>query len=324
MTTDFKHKLIIYSGIVLILVALILIIKWQRDIIAKQTYIEGSLVTLKKLPDSVTRSESSYVSKDDLKTFAKDLDLKLGPIQNDLNKLGADVKTIGYIRVETKGKQENNIPSNKTEPKPATDPVDQNSANEYLKNTQVLKLNEPFSNNSVPFGDVKFSAWRTNPWDLNVYPRNYTVVNVLGEDENGRHYVYNKFSIDVNGKSYNLDIANAKMVEEYPPSSFRFSPKLTMGIDAGVYLTNPRFEFAPNLELFLFSKGRTKVLPTWMFAGVGVNYQMHDKSVGLVLSPVDYNMGDVLPVITNLYLGPSLSFDMKGNFALLGGLHVTL
>ncbi len=323
---NWKWKLAGIVGITAIILGLLVIIKYQRDMINKQEAIQTSFLDQKKIGDT-TRAETSYVTAEDLDRIADEIDLNLDPIRADLKSLNADVKGVQVIRVVTPGAVTTNVASTTTTPGPAkevekiipgTDPFG------YQKNTQVLKLEEPFTDKKIPFGEVKFSAFRDKPWDVTVSGRKYSVVNVLGQDDDGKHYTYSKFMVEVDGKTYNIDVTKNRFVEEYPESKFRFNPNLFLGLDFGTYVSNPEFEAIPSLGVSLFSYGKTKVLPTWTFLGLGVGYEMNGRNLVFVLSPVDYNLGDVLPLVKNLYIGPAVGYDINGDFSVLGGIRVNL
>jgi hypothetical protein len=331
---DWKAKLGIAAGVVALIAALCFVIWYQRQLLNKQAALESQIVEMQRLQDGIVRSQASYVSKDDLKKFAKDSNIDLGPIQDDLKKLHAEIQGINRTVVVTPGFIGTNLPSTNVTPNPNptqapkcpdgtecpnTDPFG------YMKSTQELKLEEPFNDKEkVPWGTVKFSAWRDKPWDLSVSPREYSAVTVLSVDDNGRHFVHNKISIKVDGKEHTLPITDSKFVEQYPESSFRFDPSLYLGVDAGLMFKSVRGEVTPNLQMFLFSYGQTKVNPDWIFLGLGIGYETQQNNIGFVLSPADYNIGKLLPLIDNLYLGPTLSIDAAGNVGLLGGLRVGL
>lgn len=321
-----KIKLGIILGSIALISALLLIIKWQYDIIKRQEVIQNSLVEMKKLPGGITRAEDKYVSSDDINKLAKDLNLKIDPIRDDLKKLNADVKGIQVVNVISSGTKQNNISSTNTEPRVNPPIIDAKSDPfGYQKSVQVLKLEEPFPDNKkVPLGEVKFSAWREKPWDLTLKQRKYTIVNVLGQDEDGRHYVYNRFGIDVDGKQYTIDIKDAKYIEEYPKSKFNFNPRLYLSLDFGTYISHPEFELTPNLQLALFSYGKTKINPEWTFLGLGVGYEVKHDTLSVLISPANYNIGQHIPFTKNIYVGPAISFDVHGDFAILGGIRVGL
>lgn len=325
---DWKTKFGIAAGVVLLFAALLFVIWYQQKLLNKQAALETQIVEMKRLQDGVVRAQASYVSKDDLKRFAKDNNVNLKPIQDDLKKLNAEIQGINQVVLVTPGYSGTNLPSTSTTPRVDKEPgsvVPNNDRFGYLKNTQELKLEEPFGNGvTVPWGKASFSAWKEKPWGLSVSPREYSAFTVLSTDDNGRHFVHNKLIIKSEGKDYTLPITSSKFIEKYPEASFRFDPSLYLGIDVGATFKPVRAELTPNLQLFLFSYGQTKTNPDWVFLGLGAGYETQSNNLGLVLSPVDYNLGKVLPLVDNFYIGPTLSVDTTGNVGLLGGVRVGL
>jgi hypothetical protein len=173
----------------------------------------------------------------------------------------------------------------------------------------------------VPFGKVGFSAWQQNPWSLEVLPREYSSVTVLGQNEDGRHYAYSRFQITTDGKTHTIPITDARIVEEYPSPKFRFNPRLYLGVDGGLIANPPgHAEVMPNIGLSFFSYGRTKTSPTWSFLTVGVGYATQTQAPVLMVAPVNYNVAKHIPFMDNLHLGPSVSVDVDSNVGLyLGG-----
>lgn len=311
-------------GVIVLIVILLIVVKWQHDQLISQK--DTSALEMKQLRDDIVRAQTQYVSKEDIEKFAKNSNIDLVPIKEDLDKLHAQVKGISNITVKTPGYSGSNLPSSSVvarEGKPATVGYDPYG---YLTNAQVLKLQEPLSNSKeVPFGEVQFKAWEPKPWGLQVYPRSYNVTSVLGEDESGKHYTYHKFTVTTNGETYPIQISDAKFIEEKPDSKFRFSPRLYLSVDGGGYVYPAlKWEVLPSLEVALFSYGRTKVDPDWVFLGVGLGYASQAKSLGIALTPVRYNIAHHLPLVENLFIGPTVMVNTTGGFAVLGGIGVGL
>lgn len=318
-----KTKVLIVTVIVVVISALLYVVKLQNDLIKRQESIEKSFVEQKELADNISRSQSSLVTKKDLEKFAKENKIDLTPIIKDLKKLDAKVKGVQTVRVISSGYSGNDLSSDSTTSNPNPEPIDPKNPDPhgYLKNRQVLKLEEPFGEKKVPIGEVGFSAWKEKPWDLKIEPRQYNVVNVLGMDEKGRHYTYSKFFIvDSDGTSYDVKITDSKFREELPSKKFRLSPRLYAGIDAGAYVTDVSGAVIPNLQLSLFSLGLTKNNPDWTFIGLGFGYEIIRRDFSLVLSPVSYNIGNHLPLVNNIYIRPTVSLTSTGDFTILGGL----
>lgn len=321
---DWRTKVLIGGILVTVLAAMGVIIKYQYDIIQKQKEIETTILK-KDLGNDVTRSETDFVTKKDLEAFDKSLDLKMKPIIDDLENLGAKNIGTNVIKVITTGTNTTNQGSTTTgniNPEPPKQPTDEFG---YLKKEQLYKLNEKFSDGTlVPVGTVGFSAWSPKPWSENTVPRTYESVNVIGTDENGKHYNYSRFTILVDGKRYPVKIDDAKFVQELPSGGFKLNPRFYAGIDAGAYFTNVSGALTPNLELSLFSYGMTKTDSDWIFVNLGLGYEAFLKRFDFIFNPVSYNIGHHLPLVNNVFLGPSISVDNHGSFAIYMGLRFGL
>jgi hypothetical protein len=289
-------------------------------------FIETSVVESKQLSDGVVRAQSNYVTKADMERLIKDQGLDLAEIKKDLQKLGADVVAINTVKVITPGFFGNNIPTTTTTPNPDPPQPGQPVLDQfgYLQATQWLTLTEPFEDGTkVSFGKAGFSAWQQNPWSLEVLPREYSSVTVLGQNEDGRHYAYSRFQITVDGKTYTVPIAEPQIVEEHPKPKFHFNPRLYLSVDGGVVVNPPTHaEITPNLGLSFFSYGQTKTSPTWSFLTVGVGYATQTKAPVVVIAPVSYNIAKHIPFMDNLHIGPSVSVDFEANVGLYFGARV--
>lgn len=325
-------------GLILaILIALLFIIWYQRKIIERQRRIETSMVEMRELRDGSVRNKAVYATEEQLRDFARETGISLKAIRADAKKLGADVKGISHIKVITPGIVRTEVASTgstlRPEPVPTVtaecpDGTEVQCENPdkfgYLGKTETLKLEEPFANGkSVPWGEAGFSAWKKNPWDIKVKKRKYSAVTVMSQDEDGRHFTHSKFIIETDGKKYTVPV-EAKLVEKLPESKFRFSPRLYLGVDAGSYIPIPKLEVTPNLQISLFSYGRTKISPRWTFLGLGFGFETQENRIALMVSPVNYNVGKHLPLVDNIYIGPSIGFDIAGNYSLYGGIRVGL
>lgn len=330
------------TTIILIIIAIFAtmgyIIKTQHDSLQQQKSIEESVVLMKQLSDDIVRNQAQYATKQDIEKFASDSGINLSPIKDDLKKLNADVSSISVVIANSSGYKGTDIHTSNVTPRtdiPVISTVtckdgtkldcpNQDKFN-YFTGQQNLKLEEPFvGSKSIPWGVVGFSAWKENPWDITIYPREYHLGTVLGVDENNRHFAYSQFWVESNGQRYNVQVSNAQFEEIYPVSKFSFNPSLYLGLNAGAIITPLRADVVPSLEVSLFSYGKTKILPTWTFLSLGVGYETQTKNVGMILSPINYNLGSSVSFLHNLYIGPSVGLDLLGNFSILGGVRVGL
>jgi len=324
-------------GVVLIIAILAVIVKMQWDASKEQEAISRQMIEQKKLVDEIVRNQSRYVSSEDLDKFAEKIGLDLKAIQDDMDEFDASLVGISKVLIESRGRQGTNIGSTGVKPRP----VDPDNPNElptcpdgtvcpdvygYLSNEQWLALSEPFSGVDVPIGSVGFSAWKEKPWSINILPRKYHVSTVLGKDKEGRHYVYSQMQIETDGKKHKIPIQQAEFQELYPESEFHFNPKIHLGVDVGAVVTNPSAEVVPNLQVSFFTYGRTKtnVDTEWSFLGLGLGVGTQNQTFNVLLTPVNYNLGQHIPLIESLHVGPTVSIDHKGEFSVMGGLRVGL
>lgn len=147
----------------------------------------------------------------------------------------------------------------------------------------------------------------------------------MGTDDNQRQYFYNKFTVKVNDKDYEVPIKTATTKQEYPTAKFSFwNPRLLMGVDGGVNLSRVRGEFSPNVDVGIMSYGQYKTTPDFSILEVGAAYQVINKQPALTITPVSYNIGRNLfsPLMNNTYVGPSLQISPDGNFTATVGVRV--
>lgn len=306
-------KILIITGFIILIVALLLVIKFQQDAANENKQLQQTIVEMQQLKDGTMRSESKFVSDEDLKSLAANQKIDIKEVEKDLKTFGGEVKAIDVVKVITPGKVATNLPSTKIE-NSNPQPTDKDFFH-YLLNRQVLSLSEPIGKINVPFGNVGFSAWQKNPWDISISPRKYILSTIIGQDEEGRDYTYHKMLIETEAKTFEIPITEAKISQTLPKSKLYFNPKLALGIAGGISLTpTPKPEIMPLVEITFASYGKNKFDNEWLFGGIGIGYQSIAKEVALQVTPVRYNVGSRLPLIDNLNIGPSVSVNTKRTF----------
>lgn len=308
----------------------------QHEISARQDAIDKQMVAQKELQDNIVRSMAQWTTKADLEQFAKDNKINIDAIQKDLSSLNANLTAINVSVVKSSPQVANNLSSNSTVPNKNPDAVTVNCNGTsiecpnadpfgYRKNQQILKLHEQFDNVQVPFGDVGFSAWQDKPWNINILPREYSASTILGTDENSRTYVYNKFSVTVDGKAYDIKINKSDLKQVYPSSKFSFfNPRLYLGLDGGVNLKTISGTAGPNLTVQMMSYGQYLKQADFSILQLGLGYDIGERKPTAVIVPVSYNIGQHLPLMDNLYTGPSIQLNTSGDFLVGLGVHVAL
>ena len=332
MNQNLKNALIAI-GILLFVITLGFIVYKQNEISNTQYAIETSFVKQKEIIDGITRSQAQYASKEDIENFARLNGLNLKAIQSDLDKLHAEVISINTISVKSIGQISSHIPSTSTgeinpNPLPVTckdglcpdaDPFG------YMTKQQLLSVEENFGKTKISIGQVGFSAWQDKPWSLQIKPREYLVSTVIGVDENQRQFAYNKFSVKIEDKLYEIPISSAEIKQVYPQPSFSFwNPRLFLGIDSGINIGSYKSEFTPGIHVGIMSYGVFKNSPDISLIQVGIGAGMISKKPQLIFTPVTYNIGKHIPLMNNLYVGPSVNLSTGGDLSIMIGLKAGL
>jgi hypothetical protein len=99
-----------------------------------------------------------------------------------------------------------------------------------------------------------------------------------------------------------------------------------LSMNGGINLSSApiKGEATPSMGLQIMSYGSTKQSPSISVLGVGVGYEIVAQRPAVVLNPVSFNIGKVLPtgLVDNTYIGPSVQVDTKGSVGVGVGLSV--
>ena len=314
-------------GVLAVISLLCFLIYKQFQLSDQQYEIQTSLIEQKQLADGIIRAQSQYASNEDIEALAKNNNLNLKEIEKDLDKFRADIASINIVTVRSNGQQSTNIPSTGTgtvNPNPPLTCPDGSNCDPfgYQVKEQRLEVIEDFNASKIPFGSIGFSAWSNNPWSVDIKPRTYKITTVVGIDENQRQLFYNKFSIDIDGKSYNLPITS-EVKQLYPSPSLSWNPRLYLGVESGI-TTSAKAELAPSVTVSLLSYGKFKSAPDFTFLHVGAGFLFAEQKPTLTFAPAMYNVGQHLPLMKNTLFGPMMHISTNQTIAFMLGLKVGL
>jgi hypothetical protein len=327
-------KILIAIATIVTFGAMGLIIYNQEQHKTQLAQIQSQIVAQQQLVDGIVRSQSSYATSTDLAKFASDNQINLQAIQDNLKTLNSQLAAINVVSASSTAQTTTNQASTGTGPANPTPPTSVACVNGtcpnsdqygFMKAEQQLALNEDFGTLKVPFGTVGFSAWQQNPWNTTIPPRVYNVDTVVGTDVNERQTFYNKFTVNVDGKTYTIPIAKATTEQQVPTASWSWwNPRLLMGLDGGININHVKGEFTPSISLGIMSYGQYKTTPDFSILEVGFGYGAVNKTGEFVITPVAYNIGKKLfsPLMNNTYIGPSLQIGTDGSFGVSAGFRV--
>lgn len=328
---NLSSKILLFLLAIVVLCAGGFIVYKQYEISSRQEAIEKQIVAQKELADNILRAMSQYTTREDLEKFAKDSNINIQAIKDDLEKLNGTLVAINHSSAHSIGQNKTDLPStgvvpntNPNPPSPDLDPYG------YQTNTQFIWIDEQFENQLVPIGDIRFSAWKDKPWDVSVWPREYNSVTVLGTDENQRIYAYNKFNIKVGNidkKSYDIKISNSVIQQVYPEAKWSlWNPHIFMTGGGAVNFSKLPMQASANagVTLGIMSYGKFKTNPSLSVLQVGAGFQTQTEKLTAIINPINVNIGHVINtnLINNTYAGPSVQIDTGGN--VFGGLNLSV
>ena len=314
ISSNYKY---IVSGIVGLLVGLIISIGFSS---CQKQNIEV-VIDQKSIAEDVTRSRTEIV--EDLEKELKEKQSNYDKILKDMELLQAQLTAFQTVTGKTPGKIVSGVKSDIITPSdivPDVWPTDSKyvlDPSNYLSTKQTLFLSEPIGKSDVKIGEVSFSGYSPNPWEYKILPKKYTVTTVLGETESGKQVAYNTFTIEVDGKKYNVPVDGVLQQEKNKDKLYWWNPKLGIGLSAGA---SNKLDFVYSGGVFFspMSYGEKKN-PTILIGQVGLGYY---KSPELILAPVAFNIGKLTNFTHNTYVGPQLHTNFN-TYSIQFGLMVT-
>lgn len=308
MTDGTRDKLNIIQIILLSLNIIIVSFLFFHKNDDNTQYLKEIQIKQKQLEDNITRSSTSFASKEDIKRILNESKIDLSKIEGDLEGLNAKIDSVNKVQVVSVYQKQENIPTENSIPK--TDPIEVKK-DDLKQETQYVSIGEQFKNTRVPFGKVGFSYWRNNPWEYEVYKRNYKITNVIAKDSNNNTVVYNKFSINVDNKDYDLELDSADNIQIMPENKFHFYPKIFLGFSSG-YNINKSFDSSVFLYGNFIQYGQFKNNPKLSLLNLGLGTNFNTYKVSLV--PVFFNLQNISKFLQNSYIGPGFAYGFNNSY----------
>ena len=350
------NKILTIALIVAILGAIGFVIYEHFKMSSEQTAINASITSQQTLLDNTVRAQSQLATKQDVTNFATANNVDLKEIEADLNSIGSSLGqlTVGTIKTSSGPTSNTNLPSTNATPVlvPSTDggaPQPAHSLNttvkcdgqdvacpnqdpnNYLTTIQTLSLNETFNTGTTPvqvgIGQVSFNGSSTTPWAVNLNQRNYTIDVVENTDTNGKNTFYTKLNINSGGTNTVIPTTST-FLQQVPTKSIAFNPQVFLGADISAVLTKPaQADGTFSGGVSIASYGVPGQAPNLVFPIVSVGYSVAQKTVNLVVAPINLNVGNALNIqmMRNTYIGPVVSYNpVDNNWSIGAGVRVSL
>lgn len=310
---------------------MLMIILYQNNVIKEENNrIINEIVKQEKLTKNLIRSNTYWATKDELEKTLKKLLTKndYNVLKNDLEKTNARLLSIGNStgllseKISNLEKSDDVGEKNKKVEK-CNDgrPIDIYG---YTNNSQIKNLKD---SNNAPIGSVIFNAIKENPWKYTIFEKEYHLITSIGKKDNGQLIFYNTLKYKIPNKSekyFPISLSTSKYLQILKEKRmFWWNPTLDFGIFIGIPTNMLGYSFGPELGLSLSAYGKTKVDNLWKFFRFGLGYDVNN-AIKLSFSPFSFNIGNPIPLITNLYLSPQFAFDTIGKLSISLGINLQL
>ena len=140
-----------------------------------------------------------------------------------------------------------------------------------------------------------------------------------------KSYYYNKFSVSVDGKDYDIKIATAETKQEVPAASMHWwNPHLFLNAGGAYNLNENKGNVNLGLSLGVMSYGRYRSTPDLSILQVGGGFDFVTKRPQVTLAPINVNVGNLFKskLISNTYVGPTIQLNTGADWSL--GLGISL
>jgi hypothetical protein len=327
-------KVFITVGAVCAILILISVGFFLKRLVDRSDHLKSEVVQFKQLTESLVRSSNKWATKGDLGRYMRFVltTAEFDILRNDMRELGASVMSVGrtvgslgrkisgFEKSDKKGPLNDSTEIIKCEDGRIVDTYG------YTRAPQIKELTDI---SDAPLARAQFNAARGKPWNYEVYKRDYHLSTVIGKKDDGQLVLYHSMKYMVPGKSnkkYPIELKTSEYLQA-PESDkmFWWNPRLDFGAFAGggVYGSHI-FSFGVEFGFSFSSYGATKVDSLWRFFRISAGYDAHNSAGHFSLSPIAFNFGRPLPLLTNLWAIPYFSSNTSGTLSVGLGIGLQL
>lgn len=280
--------------------------------------VEQSNIAFKSLSEELARAQNELVTRAELESFAKSIGTDLKTIKKDLKGLGADLVAVGTTVASLEGKIEESQDSDNSvahDPPPQPEKCLLCDIHSYTAAVQAkdVKIGK------MPHARVEFDASKEAPWTVKSDDIDVKVTTAVGElDTTGAPLVFyhtisllNKSRPSLAGKEYKLKITSSefKQTTSSQKEFYWWAPHLSISLDNQlVFQDSVEYKLGASAGISIMAYGRTKDDNEWRFLRLGAGLNTNE-NLYISLEPCQYNLGKVLPLVSDLWLGIGAIWD---------------
>jgi len=164
-------------------------------------------------------------------------------------------------------------------------------------------------------------------WKTGVYPIEYKTNIIQTEQQDGQNNTYLESWVENNKDTDSIGIklpimvtiAEFTQVKNTDTEFFIWAPHVNLNVDFG--LSSIEYNVGSGLSFSMSGYGKTKNDLSWRFIDAGLS--TNGNKVWGKLTPFSYNMGGMLPLISNTFIGPYVGYEFSGG-SILGGISISI
>ncbi len=162
-------------------------------------------------------------------------------------------------------------------------------------------------------------------WKSGIYPLEFEM-NIVESQKGGIEnryaelFVQNNQMKETRGQRFPIEVKDIQW-EKAPLVDKSFSFNMRIAAHANAFVDSGlEGSFVPGLGVSFFSYGRTNRDMDWKFLSVGAAYDGNEGY--LFVEPFAWNLGEALPLVDNLFIGPVGGMNTKGEWGVGAGISI--
>lgn len=298
--------------------------------------VQQTHIAYKQLTETLARAQNDMVTKSALQEFAKKIGIDLGNIKKDLGDVNAKLIAVGETIVSINQRIDaNQSPDHQEDHEPPTQPSTCTLC-DIFGYTSKRVATDIFLG-EMPIGEVWFDASRGEPFTNQYDAIDVKVDTAIGqqpdsENQEGAFIFYHTVSLlnksrpDLAGKEFKLRVTSSefKQLIEKTTQFYWWAPHLDLGVDNSfMFGSGSLYDPGASLGLTIMGYGHTKNDLEWKFIRIGAGLNL-SKEFYLTLQPVTYNIGQFIPLLSDLWIGLGAVWDLGNAWGISLSISTTL
>jgi hypothetical protein len=168
-------------------------------------------------------------------------------------------------------------------------------------------------------------------WKVAAEPLEYHTIVIQSEQKDGQFNTHlDSWAFNTRTKEkipMKIEMAEFKQLKKEDKEFFWWAPRFSLNVDLGVGTSSlpsssDSFVAAGGLSFSMMGYGRTTNDLTWRFLDFGVS--TNGDTTYAKFTPFTYNIGEVLPLVNNLFVGPFVGYAFSGDNDWIVGVGISI